>query len=443
MTHRLILNAFLMSNGHHEAAWRLPESDAGANRDVVHFQRLAQVAERGRLDSVFFADSPSIMTHVARRPAEALEPALLLAAMAVVTERIGLIATSSTTYEEPFNLARTFASLDVLSHGRAGWNAVTSADLKAAANFGLAQAPTHAARYARADEFLEVVLGLWDGWRDDAVVADKASGVFTRPERVRTLDHEGAHFSVRGPLNVGRSEQGHPVIVQAGSSGPGIALAAKYAEAVFTAQPTVQEGRSFYAELKTAARRAGRNPDHVKVLPGLVPVLGGTESEARALERRLDELVVLDHPLAQLAQDTGIPVDELDLDAPLPDAINPASAIEGNKTRYELTVALARREHLTVRELLLRLGSGRGHRAFVGTPEQVADTIEVWATSGAADGFNVMPAVLPSGLEAFVDHVVPILQQRGLFREDYSGTTLRDHYGLPVPGRADALADVG
>lgn len=443
MTHRLILNAFLMSNGHHEAAWRLPESDAGANRDVVHFQRLAQVAERGRLDSVFFADSPSIMTHVARRPAEALEPALLLAAMAVVTERIGLIATSSTTYEEPFNLARTFASLDVLSHGRAGWNAVTSADLKAAANFGLAEAPTHAARYARADEFLEVVLGLWDGWRDDAVVADKASGVFTRPERVRTLDHEGAHFSVRGPLNVGRSEQGHPVIVQAGSSGPGIALAAKYAEAVFTAQPTVQEGRSFYAELKKAARRAGRNPDHVKVLPGLVPVLGGTESEARALERRLDELVVLDHPLAQLAQDTGIPVDELDLDAPLPDAINPASAIEGNKTRYELTVALARREHLTVRELLLRLGSGRGHRAFVGTPEQVADTIEVWATSGAADGFNVMPAVLPSGLEAFVDHVVPILQQRGLFREDYSGTTLRDHYGLPVPGRADALADVG
>lgn len=443
MTQHLILNAFLMSNGHHEAAWRLPESDAGANRDVAHFQRLAQVAERGRLDSVFFADSPSIMTNVARRPAEALEPALLLAAMAVVTERIGLIATSSTTYEEPFNLARTFASLDVLSHGRAGWNAVTSADLKAAANFGLAEAPTHAARYARADEFLEVVLGLWDGWRDDAVVADKASGVFTRPDRVRTLDHEGAHFSVRGPLNVGRSEQGHPVIVQAGSSGPGIALAAKYAEAVFTAQPTVQEGRTFYTELKAAVRRAGRNPDHVKVLPGLVPVLGGTEAEARALERRLDELVVLDHPLAQLAQDTGIPVDELDLDAPLPDDINPASAIEGNKTRYELTVALARREHLTVRELLLRLGSGRGHRAFVGTPEQVADTIEVWATSGAADGFNVMPAVLPWGLEAFVDHVVPVLQQRGLFREDYSGTTLRDHYGLPVPGRADALADVG
>jgi FMN-dependent oxidoreductase (nitrilotriacetate monooxygenase family) len=447
MQQNLILNAFLMGAGHHEAAWRLPESDPTANRDVRHFQHLARVAERGRLDSVFFADSPSIMSHVARRPPEALEPALLLAAMAVVTERIGLVATSSTTYEEPYNLARTFASLDVLSHGRAGWNAVTTADLKAAANFGLAEAPTHAWRYARAEEFLEVVLGLWDGWREDALLADKATGVFTRPDGVRPLDHVGEHFAVRGPLNVGRSEQGRPVVVQAGSSGPGVALAAKYAEAVFTAQPTVEEGRAFYAELKAAVRRAGRNPDHVKVLPGLVPVLGGTEAEARALERRLDELVVLDHPLAQLSQDTGVPVEQLDLDAPLPDDINPASAIEGNKARYELTVSLARREHLTVRELLLRLGSGRGHRAFVGTPEQVADTIEEWATTGAADGFNVMPAVLPSGLEAFVDHVVPILQARGLFREDYRGSTLREHYGLPVPGpRSEpvgTLADVG
>ena len=449
MTHRqprarqLILNAFLMSNGHHEAAWRLPESDPAANREVTHFQELARIAERGRLDSVFFADSPSVMSHVARRPAEALAPALLLAAMAVATVRIGLIATSSTTYEEPYNLARTFASLDVLSHGRAGWNAVTSADLKAGANFGYDEAPTHAARYARAQEFLEVVLGLWNGWEDDAVVADKGTGVFTRPDGVRPLDHRGEHFSVRGPLNVGRSEQGHPVVVQAGSSGPGIALAARYADAVFTATPTLEEGRSSYAELKAAVLKAGRNPDHVKVLPGLVPVLGGTEAEARELERRLDELVVLTHPLAQLAQDTGVPVEELDLDAPLPDDINPASAIEGNKARYELTVALARRERLTVRELLLRLGSGRGHRAFVGTPEQVADTIEEWAGAGAADGFNVMPPVLPSGLEAFVDHVVPILQLRGLFREDYAGTTLRDHYGLPVPGRADALADAG
>lgn len=440
---QLVLNAFLMSNGHHEAAWRLPESDPGANREVAHFQHLAKVAERGKLDSVFFADSPSIMTDVARRPAEALEPTLLLAAMAVVTDRIGLVATSSTTYEEPYNLARTFASLDVLSHGRAGWNAVTSADLKAAANFGFAQAPSHAERYARAQEFLQVVLGLWQGWQDDAVVADKASGVFTHPERVHALDHRGEHFAVRGPLNVGRSEQGHPVVVQAGSSGPGVALAARYAEAVFTAQPTVEEGRSFYAELKAAVRKAGRNPDHVKVLPGLVPILGGTEAEARDLERRLDELVVLDHPLAQLAQDTGVPVHELDLDAPLPDDVNPPSAIEGNKARYELTVALARRERLTVRELLLRLGSGRGHRAFAGTPEQVADTIVEWASTGAADGFNVMPAVLPSGLEAFVDHVVPILQARGVFREEYAGSTLREHYGLPVPGRDAGLAQAG
>jgi alkanesulfonate monooxygenase SsuD/methylene tetrahydromethanopterin reductase-like flavin-dependent oxidoreductase (luciferase family) len=229
------------------------------------------------------------------------------------------------------------------------------------------------------------------------------------------------------------------VIVQAGSSVPGMALAARYAEAVFTAQPSIDDGRAFYDELKAAARKVGRNPDHIKILPGLVPILGGTEAEAKALEQQLDDLVVLDHPLDQLSQDIGIPADEIDLDAPLPADIRPASEIQGNKARYELVVKLARSEDLTVRQLLLRLGSGRGHRAFTGTPEQVADTIEHWFTTGAADGFNIMPAVLPSGLEAFVEHVVPILRSRGLFREDYSGTTLREHYGLPVPPAGQAL----
>jgi FMN-dependent oxidoreductase (nitrilotriacetate monooxygenase family) len=440
----MILNAFLMSTGHHEASWRLPESDTTAYREVSHYQELARIAERGKLDSVFFADSPSIFGDLARRPSETIEPALLLTAMAVVTERIGLVATSSTTYEEPYNLARTFASLDAISHGRAGWNVVTSADLKASANFGYAEAPTHAQRYERAGEFLDVVLGLWGGWRDDHRVADKATGVFTDPDRVQVLDHVGKHFRVRGPLNVGRSEQGHPVIVQAGSSGPGVALAAKYAEAVFTAQPSLEEGRRFYAELKAATRKAGRNPEHIKILPGVVPILGGTVAEARALEQQLDDLVVLDLPLRQLADDIGIPAEQIDLDAPLPERIRSADEIEGNKARYELVVGLARREHLTVRQLLLRLGSGRGHRAFVGTPEQVADTITEWFAADAADGFNIMPAVLPSGLEAFVEHVVPILVQRGLFRSEYEGTTLRDHYGLPVPAvrRAD-LAEVG
>ncbi|QBR93095.1 LLM class flavin-dependent oxidoreductase [Nocardioides euryhalodurans] len=440
MSTSITLNAFLMSTGHHEASWRLPGADPTVTRDARYFQELARTAERGRLDSVFFADSPSIMTDVARRPAEALEPAILLAAMAVATERIGLVATASTTYEEPYNLARTFASLDALSGGRAGWNVVTSADLRAGANFGWAEPPSHDQRYARATEFLEAVLGLWDTWQDDAVVADRERGVWADPDRIQPLEHVGEHFSVAGPLNVGRSPQGRPVIVQAGSSGPGVALAAAYAEAVFTAQPTLEEGRAFYRKLKDATAAAGRDPQHLRILPGLVPVLGGTEAEARELERRLDELVVLDHPLRQLAADVGIPVEELDLDAPLPDDIRPVAEQQGNKARYELTVAMARRDRLTVRELLLRLGSGRGHRAFVGTPEQVADTIGEWVGAGAADGFNVMPAVLPSGLEAFVDHVVPILQERGLFRREYTGSTLRDHYGLPVPARRPAPA---
>jgi FMN-dependent oxidoreductase (nitrilotriacetate monooxygenase family) len=438
LTRQLVLNAFLMSTGHHEASWRLPESDPHAAGDVAHYQELARVAERGRLDSVFFADSPSLFSSPARRPPETLEPTLLLAAMAVVTERIGLIATSSTTYDEPYNLARRFASLDAISHGRAGWNVVTTAALDAGANFGFEEAPSHAERYRRANEFLGVVLGLWDGWEDDARVADKASGVHTDPAKVHTLDHVGQHFRVRGPLTVGRSEQGHPVIVQAGSSGPGIALAAAYAEAVFTAQRTVEEARAFYDELKAATVATGRNPDHVKVLPGIVPILGGTEAEALANERRLDDLLVHDHALQQLATDIGVPADQIELDAPLPEHIRPPEDIQGNRTRYELTVAFARRENLTVRQILSRLAGGRGHRTFVGTPEQMADNLEEWFRAGVADGFNVMPAALPAGLEAFVDHVVPILQSRGLFRREYTGRTLREHYGLPVPSRAAA-----
>lgn len=433
MSRQLVLNAFIHDVGHHEVAWRLPEARTDVQRDVTWFQEIARTAERGKLDSVFFADSPSTFGSVARRPSEILEPALLLSAMAVATERIGLIATSSTTYEEPFNLARTFATLDAISHGRAGWNAVTSADLEAGANFGFTEPLAHAERYARAQEFLEVVLGLWGTWEDGHRLADKENGVFHDTAKVHRLDHVGEHFRVRGPLNVGRSEQGHPVVVQAGSSPAGIELAATYAEAVFTAQPTLEEGRAFYDQLKAATLRAGRNPDHIKILPGLVPIVGSTEEEARSVARRLDDLVVLERPLAVLAEQIGVPVEEIDLDAPLPTDIRPVEEIEGNRARYELVVSLARREGLTVRELLLRLGGGRGHRTYVGTPEQVADTIEEWFRVGAADGFNIMPAVFPSGLEVFVDHVVPVLQRRGLFRTEYAGTTLRDHYGLPVP----------
>ena len=434
---QLVLNAFLMSVGHHEAAWRLPESDPFANAEVQHYQELARIAERSLLDSVFFADSPSLMTNPARRPAEAIEPTLLLAAMAAVTERIGLIATGSTTYDEPYNVARRFASLDAISHGRAGWNVVTSAAEDAGANFGYDTIPGHATRYARAQEFLEVVTGLWAGWEPGAVVADKAAGVYADPARIRPLDHHGEHFEVRGPLNVGRSAQGWPVLVQAGSSPDGIALAARFAEAVFTAQRSLEDGQAFYRELKSATARAGRNPDHLKVLPGVVPVLGGTEDEALRLERELDDLMVHEHALHQLAEQIGVPAQEIDLDGPLPAQVRASAEIQGNRSRYELTLEMAHRENLTVRQLLNRLGGGRGHRTFAGTPDQLADTIERWFLGGAADGFNIMPAVLPSGLAAFVDHVVPILQQRGLFRREYAGSTLREHYGLPVPGGSE------
>ena len=434
MSHRqLHLNAFLMSVGHHEASWRLAESDPFASAEVAHYQELARIAERGLLDSVFFADSPSLMSNPARRPAEAIEPTLLLAAMAAVTERIGLIATGSTTYDEPYNVARRFASLDAISHGRAGWNVVTSAADDAGANFGYDTIPGHATRYARAQEFLEVVTGLWSGWEPGAVVADKVAGVYADPARIRPLDHHGEHFSVRGPLNVGRSAQGQPVLVQAGSSPAGIALAARFAEAVFTAQRSLEDGQAFYRELKGATARAGRNPDHLKVLPGVVPVLGGTEEEALRLERELDDLMVHEHALHQLAEQIGIAAQDIDLDGPLPERVRAADEIQGNRSRYELTLEMAHRENLTVRQLLNRLGGGRGHRTFAGTPEQLADTIESWFRGGAADGFNIMPAVLPSGLEAFVEHVVPILQERGLFRREYAGSTLREHYGLPVP----------
>ncbi|MER6318383.1 LLM class flavin-dependent oxidoreductase [Streptomyces sp. NPDC001581] len=429
----LHLNAFLMSVGHHEASWRLPESPADGGTGLAHYQNLARIAERGLLDSVFLADSPVLYNDPGRRPSSKLEPTVLLTALAAATSRIGLIATASTSYNEPFNLARRFASLDHVSNGRAGWNIVTTAGAEAARNFGLDDTPLHHDRYRRAAEFLDVATKLWDSWADDAVVADKEAGVHTLADRVRPIDHRGEFFRVDGPLNVERSPQGHPLLVQAGSSEDGKDFAARYAEAVFTAQQTLDEGIAFYKDVKRRALAVGRDPDGIKILPGIVPVIGETEAEARELDAELDRLIVPAYAKRQLALRLGIDPEALDLDAELPEDIPTEDEIEGAKSRYTLVVELARRERLTVRRLIGRLGGGRGHRTFAGTAEQVADTIEHWYDSGAADGFNIMPAVLPSGLERFVDQVVPILRERGLFRTEYTGTTLREHYGLPRP----------
>ncbi|WP_234363741.1 MULTISPECIES: LLM class flavin-dependent oxidoreductase [unclassified Streptomyces] len=429
----LHLNAFLVSVGHHEAAWRLPESPATTGTGTAHYQNLARIAERGKLDSVFLADSPVQHGDPGRRPVSKLEPTVLLTALAAVTSHIGLIATASTSYNEPFNLARRFNSLDHVSNGRAGWNIVTTAGADAARNFGLDDTPLHRERYRRAAEFVDVATKLWDSWADDAVVADKEAGVHARADRVRPIGHRGEFFRVDGPLNVERSPQGYPLLVQAGSSEDGKDFAARYAEAVFTAQQTLEEGTAFYKDVKRRALAFGRDPDGIKILPGIVPVIGDTEAEARELDAELDRLIVPEYAKRQLAQRLRIAPDDLDLDAELPEDIPTEDEIEGAKSRYTLIVELARRERLTVRQLIGRLGGGRGHRTFAGTAEQIADTIEHWYVSGAADGFNIMPAVLPSGLEAFVDRVVPILQERGLFRTEYTGTTLREHYGLPRP----------
>ncbi|MGW3648078.1 LLM class flavin-dependent oxidoreductase [Streptomyces sp. NPDC000878] len=431
---QLHLNAFLMSTGHHEASWRLPESDPYAHVELDHYIRLARSAERGTFDSLFLADSPQLWGNIAQRPAGALEPLTLLTALATATTHIGLIATASTSYNSPYNLARKFASLDIISGGRAGWNIVTTAGAEAARNFGLEAEPAHAERYARAAEFLDVAGKLWDSWEDDAIVADKAAGIWGDDSKVHPPRHKGKYFSVEGGLNVPRAPQGYPLLVQAGSSEDGKAFAARYAEAVFTAQQTIEDAQAFYADLKSRTAAAGRDPDHIKVLPGIVPVLGSTEAEALANEQVLEDHIVYAHGVERLEGLLQLPAGTLELDGLLPVDLPPESAVEGAKSRYTLVVELARRERLTVRQLIGRLGGGRGHLTFAGTPEQVADEIETWFTRGAADGFNIMPAVLPSGLDAFVDHVVPILRARGLLRTEYGPRrTLRERYGLPRP----------
>ncbi|SDH06143.1 LLM class flavin-dependent oxidoreductase [Nonomuraea jiangxiensis] len=428
MTRKLHLNAFLMGVGHHEAAWRHPGAEPARLTDVRHYQELARIAERGKLDSVFLADGLALGS-VRHNALGRLEPLTLLSALAAVTDHVGLIATVSTTYNEPFHVARKFASLDHISGGRAGWNIVTSAGAAEARNFGI-ERPEHARRYARAGEFLEVVRKLWDSWEDDAILGDRAGGLYADTDKIHPIDHEGEHFAVSGPLNTSRPPQGHPLLVQAGSSEDGKEFAARNADAVFTAQQTLREAQEFYADLKRRVAAHGRDPDELLVLPGISPIIGSTERAALRLEKELEDLIIPAYGLAQLSHMTGIELTADALDEQLPDV--PVET-EGAQSRRKLVVDLARREHLTVRQLLNRLAGGRGHRVVAGTPEQIADQLQEWFFSGAADGFNIMPPILPGGLADFVDHVVPELQARGLFRNEYEGRTLRENYGLPRP----------
>lgn len=439
MSKQLHLNAFLMGVGHHEAAWRHPRTQSDNVLSVGHFQDLGRIAESGLLDSVFFADGLAVGPRVKHNTQAVFEPITLLTAIASVTERIGLIATASTGYHPPYTLARSFASLDHISGGRAGWNIVTSGGADEAANFGLDATPDHAGRYRRAQEFVDVATALWDSWEDDAVVLDTQSGLFADPDKVHRIDHDGPLFQVRGPLNSPRSPQGRPLLVQAGSSESGKDFAARYAEAVFTAQRTIDEGVAFYRDVKARAVAYGRSADELKILPGIVPYIGPTADAARELEQEFTDLISPEHSLRQLSEMLGVDLTAHALDAPLP-TLPPLDQIQGNKSRYQLVKDLATQESLTVRQLITKLGGGRGHRTFAGTAEQVADNLQEWFEAGAADGFNVMPPYLPGGLENFVTQVVPILQRRGLFRTEYSGRTLRQHYGLVHPASRFAPA---
>jgi FMN-dependent oxidoreductase (nitrilotriacetate monooxygenase family) len=435
MTRQLSLNAFIYPAGHHEAAWRHPASAAERIYDAAYYQEIARTAEAGTLDAVFFADGPALHGDITHNAVGRLEPITLLTAIAAATERIGLIATASTTYYEPYNLARLFGSLDHISGGRAGWNIVTTGNDAAAANFGLDAHPPHAERYARAGEFVDAVVALWDSWEDDAVVLDRAAGIYADRSKIHEIGHAGRYVRVKGPFNQPRPPQGHPVLVQAGASNEGRAFAGRYAEAIFTAHQRLADAQAFYADIKHRVARLGRRPEHVKILPGISPFIAGTETGARALEREFNELTVPAYGLRQLERITGTALAHLDLDAPVPVELfaDAGDVTDNGRSRLQVVAGIVERERPTVRRLLHRLAGARGHRVFAGTPEQVADTIEEWFTSGAADGFNVMPPYYPGGLEVFVDTVVPILRERGLFRSEYTGRTLRDHLGLPRP----------
>ncbi len=430
---QLHLGAFMRPVSIHTGAWRYPGAYPDANFNFAHLKRFARKLEAGKFDAFFMADHLAVLN----MPVEALkrshtvtsfEPFTLLSALAGATERIGLVATASTTFDAPYHVARRFASLDHISGGRAGWNIVTTSNPDAALNFGLTEHKEHGERYDRAREFYDVVTGLWDSFADDAFTRDRESGLYFDPDKMHVLDHKGEHLSVRGPLNIARPVQGWPVIVQAGASEAGRQLAAETAEAVFAAHRTLAEGQAFYADIKGRMARFGRDPDHLKILPGVLVVVGDSVEEAREKRALLDSFVHYDSAIASLSIALGHDASGFDPDGPLPDIPD----TNASKSGRERTIALARDENLTVRQLAQRLG-GYGGLAFVGTPATIADAMEQWLVERGSDGFNVMFPYLPEGLDDFVDKVVPELQRRGLFRTDYAGTTLRDHLGLPRP----------
>ena len=430
---QLHLAAFMRPISIHTGAWRYPGGTPDANFNFPAIVKFAQRLEEARFDAFFMADHLAMLN----MPMDALkrsstatsfEPFTLLSALSMATENLGLIATGSTSFDEPFHVARRFASLDHISGGRAGWNIVTTSNPDAAKNFGLEDHLDHAERYRRAREFYDVVTGLWDSWADDAFIRDVESGVFFDPDKLHTLDHKGEFFSVRGPLHIARPAQGWPLIVQAGGSDAGRQLAAETADAIFAAQRTIEDGREFYADVKSRMKKLGRDPDHLKILPACLVVVGDTVEEAREKRAVLDSKVHLDSAIASLSISLGTDASKFELDGPLPET----PETNASKSGRARVIRMAEEEKLTVRQLAQRMGGFSG-LALVGTAETIADEMEEWIETEASDGFTIMFPFLPEGLDLFVDRVTPELQRRGLLRRDYEGATLRENLGLPRP----------
>jgi FMN-dependent oxidoreductase (nitrilotriacetate monooxygenase family) len=427
MTREMHLGLFILGTGSHIAGWRYPGAiDTFQSMSAV--VEIGRIAERGKFDLIFmgdnlYADPQSHPSYTVR-----LEPLTMLAALAMTTQHMGLGATASTTYSDPFTVARAFASLDHISNGRAAWNAVTTANTVTAANFGRLH-PEHGRRYAVAEEFIDVVRGLWDCWDDDAIVADRATGRYIDATKVRALAHDGAHFTVQGPLNIGRSPQGQPIVLQAGGSEPGQRLAARTADVVFSVVQDFDEAQRQYAAFKALLPAYGRRPEDAIVLPGVMPVVGRTDREAFEQLETLQSFVDSSNALAMLSDRLSTDMSAFELDAPVPDL----ELGDGYHSFAKVMLAKARRENMTLRDLYNLTAANRGHWVLCGSAERIADTLEEWFRNGAADGFNIMPPFYPAGLTAFVDMVIPLLQERGLFRAGYTGTTLRDHLGLERP----------
>lgn len=430
------LSVFMSPTGGHVAGWRLPGASADAGLAFEPWLEFAKIAERGKFDMLFLADgngvngigTPDLLARNPTLRPSVFEPITLLSALATHTSHIGLVATATTTYDEPFSIARRYASLDRLSNGRAGWNVVTSSNPEDALNFSRDAHAHFSERYERAAEFVDVTRGLWDSWADDAFLLDKESGQFLDASRVKTLDHKGKNFSIRGPLNIARPPQGHPVVILAGASESAKELAARSADVVFTVNETKEAAQEFYADVKSRLAKYGRSPESLIVLPGAAVFTGATTAEAEALYKSLQDLIPEEIGVALLSKLLSFDLSGHDLDGPLPRI---EGEVAGVTAFRNMIIEAAERDSLTIRQLYQKVLPARGHFLITGDAAHVADQMQDWYESKACDGFNIVAPYLPGGLESFVDLVVPELQKRGLFRREYEGSTLRDSLGLP------------